>query len=354
MAESFVKEKKCPNCGAPLRFDPQAGMLICDYCDSRFEVSETEAKTDGQSVSQMDFQEAKEALEKLNVYICRSCGAEIICDPENVALTCPYCGNNIVLSDKVSGSLVPDGIIPFSITPDKLAETVRSFYKDKKLLPKNFLSDSSIGKVQGIYVPFWIYNTDVNGDISMEASVSSSHRQGDYRVTEHRYFQLDRNVSMRFENMPVDASRKMDDALMDSLEPYDFSKIVGFDPSYLAGYLADRFDLDAREVKERADERMQNSAMSVARSSTSMGYVVTASDGHFDLSHSSARYVLLPAYIFSVKYNDKEYSFGVNGQTGQVVGELPTDKSVKRAYFWKSFLPVALGIFAALWFLVLR
>ena len=94
--------------------------------------------------------------------------------------TCPYCGSNIVLSDKIEGELTPDGVIPFAITPKQLPAAVRSFYKNKKLLPRNFFSDSSIGTVQGVYVPFWLYDSNPAGEVVFNGSLDRTYRDGDY------------------------------------------------------------------------------------------------------------------------------------------------------------------------------
>lgn len=337
MADPKIEERKCPNCGAPLRFDPEKGMLYCDFCDSSFTVEAAEAAEEAHGINEYAGSVAA-ANEKLAVYICKSCGAEVVADPERVALTCPYCGNNIVLSDKLTGKLVPDGVIPFKITPDTLPEAVRRFYKGKKLLPKQFFSDSSIGKVQGVYVPFWLYDCDMLGDISYDGCKNRSFREGDYIITESSHFDVRRRVSMHFEKIPADASARMDDALMDSLEPYDYSEIKAFDTSYLAGYVADRFDKEAGEVRERADSRILRSAIDVTRS-TVVGYD-SVMDGEAEMSGStktSVRYILLPVYLLNISFRNKDYSFAVNGQTGKVVGELPADKATERGWFWKRF-----------------
>ena len=143
---------------------------------------------------------------------------------------------------------------------------------------------------------------------------------------------------MHFEKIPADASARMDDALMDSLEPYDYSEIKAFDTSYLAGYVADRFDKEAGEVRERADSRILRSAIDVTRS-TVVGYD-SVMDGEAEMSGStktSVRYILLPVYLLNISFRNKDYSFAVNGQTGKVVGELPADKATERGWFWKRF-----------------
>ena len=188
---SQIAEQKCPACGAPLRFDPASGMLVCDYCGTKTELpkakdsqekketgreKEKPAKADNKAeddeIGGFDFDSLDDLVTDPNamnlpVYNCVSCGAEVIAPPEQMALTCPYCGNNIVLTQKVTGKLRPDGVIPFRIHAKDLPAAVNNFYKDKKLLPRHFFSESTMGKVTGVYVPFWVFSGDVKGAVTI-------------------------------------------------------------------------------------------------------------------------------------------------------------------------------------------
>ena len=42
-----------------------------------------------------------------------------------------------------------------------------------------------------------------------------------------------------------------------------------------------------------------------------------------DIIKSSSRYVMLPVWLLYTKYHGKDYLFGMNGQTGKMVGNLP-------------------------------
>lgn len=62
-----------------------------------------------------------------------------------------------------------------------------------------------------------------------------------------------------FEHVPVDGSAKMPDDLMESIEPYDFKDAVDFQTAYMAGYLADKYDVTAEQSVARANERVKTS-----------------------------------------------------------------------------------------------
>ena len=346
-------EQKCPACEAPMHFDPKLGKLVCDYCGTTMEIpekpreqepeephelTEEELLREEETTLELDFDAiSSHALDEnaasFPIYNCVSCGAEVIAPAEQIALTCPYCGNNIVLTEKVSGKLRPEGVIPFRISSDELPKTMQDFYKGKALLPKGFFSESRMGKVTGVYVPFWIFGGKLDGELLYNASTSSTHRSGDYLVTTTRHYRLRRDVSMEFKDLPVDASGKVDDALMDSLEPFDMSQVRPFDMQYLAGFTADRFDRARGDVEERAKTRMMNSAKAICSAEAGRDYGSVSPVGGDLRASLTAKYMLLPVYLFHLQHAGKEYSFAVNGQSGKTVGTLPIDRGISWGYF---------------------
>ena len=333
-----VHEQKCAACGGPLRFDPETGKLICDYCGTVYAIGEQEAPRpeemlEGYDFGQLSAHAASQDAEGLPIYNCVSCGAEVIAPPQEMALTCPYCGNNIVLTEKVSGALRPDGLIPFKITAKELPQLMKQFYKGKKLLPKNFFSESRMEKVTGVYLPFWVFSGNVSGRLRFHGEISSSRRSGDYIITETENYLVGRDVSMDFRDLPVDASGRVEDELMDSLEPFRMEDEKPFDMQYLAGFTADRFDRARDDVAERAKNRMNNSATALASAEVSEKYSGVRELGGKLRADLTARYLLFPVYLFQLTHGKNSYSFAVNGQTGKVVGSVPTDKKVSWQYF---------------------
>jgi len=354
-----VAEQKCPGCGAALRFDPEKAKLVCDFCGTEVEIApeapaekpKPKAKTAGKKagVSGFNFQDLNEQAtdpdaEDLPVYNCISCGAEVIAPREQMALTCPYCGNNIVLTDKITGKLRPDGVIPFKITPRELPQAMNKFYRKKKLMPRGFFTDSTIGQVTGVYVPFWVFSGELSGRLIYRGEQSETHRSGSYLITDTHHYQLTRDVGMQFRDVPVDASGRIDDKLMDSLEPFRMEDVQNFDMRYLAGFTADRFDKKKNNIAHRAENRMDSSANAVASTKAGAGYSGVRKTGGALRASLDAKYLLLPVYLFDVDHGGKSYHYAFNGQTGKVVGQVPTDELVSRLYFLVRFGAVSAGI----------
>jgi len=347
-----VNAYKCPQCGAPLAFDPASQQVKCAHCGGEFSVEAVQAfhraESDGQAFDWGEYKQglSQETLDNTVVYRCQSCGAEIETDANTAATKCPYCDNNVVLTDRVKGGLKPNAVIPFKITPKELPGVIEKFYKGKKLLPKGFFSANKIGKVQGVYIPFWLFDCKLDGTMMLDAENFLTYDEGDYIVHETQHYLLERDGSMAFAHVPVDASVKMDNDLMDSVEPYDFSELVPFDGAYLSGYLADRFDSGPDDELPRAEDRMQTSAETVVKNTSPFGTVSMRSN-NMDIRGASVKYAMLPVYLLNCEYGGKKYRYAVNGQTGKVVGELPVSGSKSFAWFAGVFLAVA-GLITAL------
>jgi len=353
--DSQTVSYKCLSCGSPLAYDKD-GKLKCSSCDSEYDLetlrkfyesSDGDAEFNWQSYKS-NFENSKESLENTVVYICRSCGAEIETNPQTAATHCPYCDNEIILTDRVGNGLKPNGIIPFKVDKKGLEDAVREYFKGKKLLPNNFVPTHKIGKIQGVYVPFWLFDATLDGQMILEASDTRCYSTSKYDITEVRHYLIDIDGQMSFKKVPVDASIRMDDDLMDSLEPFDYSEMVNFEAPYLSGFLADRFDDNPDDSLPRASSRMTNSAEEIFISSVDRRFdTVRRKSSNLSLIDSSLKYVMLPVYLLNVAYNGKNYRFAINGQTGKVVGELPISKAKTWLYRLLSF-SVSMSIYTAI------
>ena len=351
-----LQSYKCPSCGAPLRYTT-TGKMNCMSCGNAYEIEAIEnmlPESDGEKGFdwgdyKKQFEATAEKLRDSVVYICRSCGAAIETDRTTAATRCPYCDNEVLATDRLSGGLRPNSVIPFVIDKNEAVRRVKAHFLHKPLLPRSFLSAHKLGKIQGIYVPFWLFDADIAGDVDLDGTRVRFYSDKDYDYTETKHYLVQVSGSMRFSRIPVDGSAKMDDDLMDALEPFDYTGLKPFDAAYLSGFLADRFDEDPDKSLPRASERMESAVVSVLSSESDDGYnTLTLKRSRFDLHNTSVQYALLPVYLLNLEFGGKKYRFAVNGQTGKVVGELPVSKAISRLYFGGITAAVtALGTFLA-------
>ena len=337
-----LQEYKCPCCGGAIEFDSTLQKMKCPYCDTEFDVetlaaydevlqSETEDQIEWDNASDNQWQSGE--ADGMRVYVCNSCGGEIIGDENLAASQCPYCGNPIVMMGNFQGELKPDLVIPFKLDKKAAKAAFEKHLKGKPLLPKVFTSENHIDEIKGVYVPFWLFDAQANANIRYRATRVRAWSDSQYNYTETSYFSVVRAGTLGFDSVPVDGSSKMPDDLMESIEPFDMKDAVDFQTAYLAGYLADKFDVDAEASKPRIQERIKRST-ETAFASTVTGYAsVMPESSSVQTSGGKAKYGLLPVWILNTTWNGQKYMFAMNGQTGKFVGDLPTDKSALARWF---------------------
>ena len=392
-----INTYQCPACTGPLQFSAATGKLECEYCGSSYEVAEVEAlyakktapapkltcpacKTElncegisGEATCpgcgaefQMEDLRAYAAhmaekrednmswdteaggpwqegeADSLRIYGCKQCGGEIVADEATGATACPYCGNPVVLTGHFAGLLKPDLVIPFKVDKKAAIEALQNHYKGKRLLPKVFKDQNHIEEVKGLYVPVWLFDADADVNVEYEATKVLRWSDSEYEYTETRHYAVIRSGGIGFENVPVDGSTKMDDTLMESIEPFDISGAVPFKTAYLPGYMADKYDVDAEASIGRANERIKRSTED-AFWSTVQGYdTVMPVESNINLRSGRARYALYPVWILNTNWMGKKFTFAINGQTGKIAGDLPMDKGA----FWKYLLGVTAAVTA--------
>ncbi len=352
-----IQEYKCPCCGGAIAFDSAIQKMKCPFCDTEFEM-ETLAGYD----SELRNEQADDMRWETNAgngwqdgetdglcsYVCKSCGGEIVGDENTAATSCPFCGNPVVMMDQFSGSLRPDYVIPFKLDKRAAKEALKKHYEGKRLLPKIFKDENHIDEVKGVYVPFWLFDADAHADMRYKATKVRRWSDSRYDYIETSYYAVCRSGSIKFENVPVDGSEKMADDLMESLEPFDFSEAVQFQTAYLAGYLADKYDVDAEQSVGHANKRIKKSTED-AIEATVKGYAtVTREAGSIQLNNCQVKYALFPVWILNTTWHGQKYLFAMNGQSGKMVGDLPLDKGAYKKWLFGLTGAIGAAIYAAL------
>lgn len=392
MAEQAVNYQ-CPACTGPLRFDGKTGKLKCDYCGSTFTTQEIEklyaeknaaaARAGKEAHKKEEAQKKEEAAHaaaaaggaaapggrapvtkgpagsdeeagsgwgsdaaKMRAYNCTSCGAELICDETTAATQCPYCGNNTIIPGQFAGTAKPDYVIPFKHEKKDAVEALKNYYKGKLLLPKSFSDSNHLEEIKGVYVPFWLYSGSVEARGAYKAQQDETFEQGEYKITKSKHYEVDREGTISFSRIPVDASSKMPDDLMDSIEPFDYKAITDFSLAYMPGYLANKYDVSKKECGKHAAERAKNSAKEELRA-TVTGYTSVSTSSHEEkITKEETEYAVFPVWLLSTRWEGKNFLFAMNGQTGRMIGNLPISKAKQAIWFFVIFI-VSLFIFGS-------
>lgn len=332
-----VLDNKCPSCSAPLKYNGALGKFKCDYCDSEFTMEELKNKTnaskdDYNEVKKDEVQHEEQILKQVDnteyvSYNCPDCGAEIIADENTASTFCVYCGNTSIIKSRLSGQFAPTKIIPFKTEKQQAIDAFKNLSKGRPLMPKMFNNEANIEKIQGVYIPFWLYDFSVQGGIRATATKVKSWTSGEYHYTKTDTYNVTRAGAMHYEKIPVDGSTRFDNDIMNSLEPFYFHYLEDYNHAYLSGFLAEKYDVDSTKAMSEASSRAISSARNVMLADMK-GYNTKAiKDDTLSINEldKKVEYVLLPVWMVNVKYKGKMYIFAMNGQTGEFIGDIPLD-----------------------------
>ena len=343
----------CPKCGGTMSFDPALGKLKCDFCDSTFTPEEVEAYwAKNSAVNSAKDAAAREGgngargdvsfdPNEMRSYSCSACGAELMADQTTAVMICPYCGNHTIAPAQFSGSIKPDFIIPFSHTKQEVQESYLNYYRKRYLLPKSFKSDNHVEEIQGVYVPFWMFSGAVSMNGDYVAYDEATDDEGHTYISDRYQVEIQGNET--FEKVPADASKRMDDNLMDSIEPYNLNELKDFSMVYLPGFLAERYDVAEEESHQRAKQRIESGIHTEVTEHIKRGMHhdgVEQSKENYQYSGEKTTYAMLPVWMLTTRWKDKSYKFAMNGQTGKMIGDLPISAP--------KMLSILLPVFAAI------
>ena len=352
-----IIEYKCPSCGGNISFDSGAQQMVCPYCDTAFDVEALRSLDEELSKpveDQLDWSRPNNdwregELENMRVYACQSCGGEIVGDETTAAASCPYCGSHVVMAGQFAGALRPDLVIPFKLDKNEAVAALQRHYRRKILLPKVFKDQNHIEEIKGLYVPFWLFDAESDAAVRYHATSVRSWSDSAYHYTETSHFDVARQGDIGFAYIPVDGSSEISDNLMESIEPFRIEDAVDFQTAYLAGYFADKYDVDADRCVARANERIKKSVETLFAATVTGYHSVAAKSSSVQLKSGKVRYALFPIWLLGTSWNGKRYLFAMNGQTGAFAGD---DLPVSWSAYWIGIL-ILTTVFAPLVFFLL-
>ena len=327
-------ENKCPCCTASISFNPRIGKWKCEYCGSVFNLDEMKKHSNNAANHESNNVNTNESIDDSQyvTYHCESCGAEIITDEQTSATFCVYCGATAILKNKLIGKFAPEYIIPFKKTKEDSIEAFKTLSKGRALVPKAFTSEQNITKIRGVYVPFWLYDVKASGDLHMIGTRSTSWTTASKHYVKTDKYKVVRGGDVIFNKIPVDGSKRFDNDIMNSLEPFDFQELVKYNHAYLSGFYAEKYDENNEDLFKCAKERAINSTIEKFKDETTGYETLNVESNNFKAMEVRKAYALLPVWMVNVKYKDKMHLFAMNGQTGEFIGDIPLD--VPRAIYY--------------------
>lgn len=355
LMENTTLTYSCPNCNAPLEFDPQKQKFACKFCLSAFseetlldmERQKQKAEEDGEETETNaeptmedayegeDPEREEEAFgDEVCTYSCPNCGAEVMADATTVATMCYFCHSPVVLAERVGGAIKPDKIIPFKIDKKGAKEAFLGFVKKKWFVPRNYFSEKQIENISGVYFPFWVTDADTESDYESVAHRVRTWVSGDYRYTETRNYLVRRSGNIHFEDIVTSAISSEDKQMLEGILPFPADSHEEFKMPYLLGFSAKKRNVEMQDVLQEVRQKMHEYSRTILRN-TVVGYS-SVDPGHCRVRERESHweYTLMPVWVLTYRNKKgKTYLYAMNGYSGKLYGQLPVSFAKLAALF---------------------
>ena len=362
-----VSVYSCINCGGSVRFDISSKSFKCDFCASKFTLKEVneafpdddegslwnkvKEETNGNRDIESDYIiNAEENETAVLTYNCPSCAAEIMADSETLAAAfCTFCNNPVNITERLlSGQNMPSRVIPFKITKDEAAAVFQSKTKNKPLIPKKIKGSVYINEFKSVYIPFKLFDAECSGNITATCKNISRWSDSNYEYTKTDTYEARRSGVMEFTQVPLDASKKIDDESIQAIEPFEMSEMVPFSRKFLSGHYAEAPTAQEKDLQDVLRRRLKPAAESTMLGTVGGYSSVSLSSSNVSIDKTSSEYVMFPVWMFITKFKDRDYTFAINGQTGKFTGKFPIDWRYAGVLFVKLALIIFIAVFIGL------
>ena len=337
------KTYKCPQCGATTKYDVSKSGVACEHCGH---IEQAPSKTVGRSAKEFEF--TLDTMEKaqhgwgkdLKEMSCNSCGAGITISEGALTATCPFCAsNNVNIRKAPSDNLRPRFLIPFNINPEDTGNITREWLGKGWYHPDDLKVDTILDRFVGIYLSFWTFDADIQSRWKAEVGYEKQERYYDHHNHE---WKTRTKIDWRWENGHVDVG--VDDLLvignthisrhiLEQISSYDLDTLAVYNPDYLAGWQALTYDITLPDAWEQGKATMRETAKGSCYADINSSHIRNFSM-LADFHNESWRYLLLPVYIATYRYEGVAHQVMINGQNGAVAGQKPVA-------WWKIWLAIA-------------
>ncbi|KIR03112.1 YdjG [Lachnospiraceae bacterium TWA4] len=234
------------------------------------------------------------------------------------------------------GVTCPKQMIPFKVNRKQMESAFKAWTKGGRLTPSDFTSQNTIDKITGLYAPYWMFDYHTKGRFEAHCENIRMMTKGDTEYTYTRHYEVIRDLEVDYDKLPLDASKRLDDDMMDKLEPFNCEDLKPFSMEYLSGFQSERYDETDEDLKERGEKRIIGYINEEANRNFSDYQISNIVKREIEVKKKKVDYILLPVWLLNYKYNGKNYTFALNGQTGKIVGDLPISKT--KALKWHGLI----------------
>lgn len=327
----------CTNCGSALAYAVGTDELECHHCGTRNTILIPDVV-----IEEIDLPKGLEKLEETRtlghtetILKCPNCAAEFDLDTHLHASDCPFCGTTVVTSTGEIHEFSPQALLPFSISEEQAHEAYKKWINGRWFAPSKLkkYAREEYG-LNGIYIPYWTYDSDTDtsysgqrGDVyyvrqNVTVIENGRHVRRSRMVPKIRWTNVQGRTDRHFDDVLIGATRTLPRKITDWLEPWDLENLVPYTEDYLSGFQSEVYQVALDEGFGHAQQIMKQAIRHDVRRSIG-GDQQRIQRLHTKHSDTTFKHVLLPLWTAAFSFRGKAYRFVVNGRNGKTRGERP-------------------------------
>ncbi len=327
----------CHSCGADLRFSPETGQMVCDFCGATEEIPETSGPWAASPQQEQDFRAALRnqargmETEETRTAHCPNCAADVTFPPDVHATECPFCATPVVEDTGRHRHIKPRGLVPFQLDEAQARQEMTRWLGRLWFAPSGLQDYARKGRrLNGIYLPAWTYDAQTRSayrgargtEYRETRPVQRNGKTEMQTVTKVRWTPAAGRVARFFDDVLVIASHSLPEKFRSGLGQWPLKELSHYTPEFLAGFQAEAYQIDLEEGFTEARAQMdQQIRRDVKRDIGGDHQRIHAVQT--EVSQITFKHILLPVWMAAYTYRGKSYRFAVNAATGEVVGERP-------------------------------
>jgi len=322
----------CGSCGADLHFKPGTASLQCPYCGHKQKVDAPERRVREHSFAKLAEVKQERTRFVEQELVCQGCGAHV--QGEGIAFACQFCASPLVADTSVDPQVPPEAVLPFQLDKGKARDGLRTWARTRWFAPNGLKKIADAESMRSTYLPHWTYDARTKSDYrgkrgeyyyvteTYTVTENGKSQTRTRQVRKTRWYPARGTVARNFDDVLVHATTKVPEDHLARLEPWPLKKAVAFDPQYLVGHQALRYDVEPEPGLDVAKQKMaevirRDVRKDIGGDTQQIDRVKTA------YAKVTYKHMLLPVWVGSYMFNGRSWQVLVNGCTGEVQGERP-------------------------------
>jgi Zn finger protein HypA/HybF involved in hydrogenase expression len=294
----------CPKCGGRMVYVPDGVSLVCESCSYDQRLSSMPGSGEQDFFIAMADGSGLRSPVAVQTFRCQGCGSVFILAPDQLSASCACCGSaHVVVLDEKRQMVEPDSLLSMTLDQQQAARQLVHWMKEMRIAPQ-------VPAPRGLYLPVWSFA--IRGRIPWTGM--------DYR--DKRQVPISGEKDIDFDDVRILGSRKWAGLMAQVLPEFDLSNATAYDSRFLAGWMADVYDLPmaeaSLEARRIAVEHIGASIRQEFGTVRNLGYSSSS------LMVNAFKLVLVPVWVTEIRTGDRSVRVLINGRNGSVHSEIPT------------------------------